>query len=218
MKRIIIMLLIAATNFASLSAQNDLIGDGKVKKMKKTKMGLSLGIGTMGYSASQYSIKNGIMGSINYVATMPLNSNPESRWLGEMGIGISYCKNSAEWEKSSLSNHNSKLLEIPNIIIRLRYTLNPLSTRGKWYVYPGLSACPIATFPVNGDNDNNRKLKSLSDEFGCTIGIEGGIGYSSNHLGFSVGPFGKIGAAYSNKTNGNSPIMYGGILTLYYMF
>ncbi|MBR5062764.1 MAG: hypothetical protein IKX24_11590 [Prevotella sp.] len=217
MKKMIIMLLIAATNFASLSAQNDLIGGGKVKKEKKLKMGLSLGIGTMGYSATQYSIKNGILGSVNYVATMPLNNNPESRWLGEMGIGITYCKNSAEWEKSSRSNHDSKLFEIPNVTIRLRYTLNPLSTRGKWYVYPGLSVCPIAIFPVNETSDVNRKYKNLSDEFGCTLGIEGGIGYSSNHLGFSVGPFGKMGATYSND-KGNSPIMYGGILTLHYMF
>lgn len=218
MKKMFLMLLIATIGISTSSAQDDLIGGGKVKKEKKIKMGLSLGVGTMGYSASQYSISYGILGSVGYVATMPLNNNPESRWLGEMGINISYCKNDAKWEKSSLSKPNSKLLEIPNISIRLRYILNPLSTRGKWYVYPGLSVCPIATFPVNGTSNVNTKHKTLSNEFGATLSVEGGLGFAARHFGLSVGPFVKIGAPYSSKADGNSPLLYGGILSLLYMF
>ncbi len=219
MKKILMILLMAATCLATANAQSDLVGGGKVKKEKKTKMGIALGAGSMGYSADQYSVSFGFLGSINFIMTMPFNKNPESRWLGEMTIGLNYCKNNVEWDKSSRSKTSTTLLEIPNIGVKCRYILNPMSTRGKWYIYPGISFCPLATFPVNETSSVNKNNKTLADDGpGLTFGGECGFGFAAKHLGFSVGPFIKIATSYSSKSNSTSPAMYGGQFNLHYMF
>ena len=190
----------------------------KVKVDKKIKTGVSLNAGMLTYSIEDFSISPGILFGGNFVATAPLTKKAENRWIGEFSIGLDYCSNSVEKNNRRSSKDNEGFFEIP-IGIRFRYILNPLGTRGFWYVYPGMTVSGLTMVPMEKSTKVNKSTsKYVGTEAGMSIGAECGVGYATRHLGLSVGPFIKIGTKYSSKDSGASPALYGGYATLYYMF
>ena len=218
MKKLLFMLLIVATSVSTANAQSDLVGGGKVKKEKKTKLGVGITGGTMGYSFDNYSVDNGLLFGANFIVTTPLSKNPEARWLGEFSIGFDLCKNEAKSDYGSSYDTSCTTIDFFNLDVRFRYILNPMSTRGKWFVYPGF-AISLANIPLGKTSSSKyAKGKRLETKVGMGLTGECGIGYATKHLGFSAGPFAKVGAVLSDKDGGTAPLMYGGALTLFYMF
>lgn len=220
MKKLLLLLLIVVNSIPTANAQSDLVGGGKVKKKKKTNWGVGITAGTMGYSFENYSIENGVLLGINAILTTPLSANPEARWLGELSFGFDYCNNEAKYNKNpSYTSYDTSTFTMDYYIdLRFRYIINPMSTRGKWYLYPGFSVS-LATLPLGVDKSlKSFKGKELTTEVGVGLTGECGIGYATKHLGFSAGPFAKVGAVLSDEKGGAAPLMYGAALTLFYMF
>lgn len=75
--------------------------------------------------------------------------NPECRWAYEVGFGISVSTATLEYDGKYKSTDEEvttcRILDIP---CSIKYSLNPLSTRGKWYLNAGLSVCPLAIVPA----------------------------------------------------------------------
>ncbi len=213
MKRIIFVLMALLVCSTSIYAQ-------KVKKEKKVKSGVSMNAGMMTYSADQHSVSSGIFGGLNYVMTTPMSKNPESRWLWEISLGLDFCSNKVEPEKMRSGSDNETFFEVINIGIRPRYILNPMGTRGHWYVFPGLTACPLALVPYEKwrSSKSTSQKKMVETTVGISMGGECGVGYATRHLGFSVAPFVRLGAPYSSKDSAGSIVTYGGYATIYYMF
>lgn len=215
MKKLLLFLFIMITGVITINAQSDLVGGGKVKTEKKIKQGIGITCGTMGFTASNHNIKNGVLFGASYIITMPLSNNPESRWLGELDLGFDFCKNDAE--ASDIFSHDTSITTWDIYMgMRFRKILNPMSTRGKWYFYPGF-AFSFAGFPNEERNSRYKNVYLLQEAIGMGLTGECGIGFATRHIGFAIGPFLKYGATFKEDEK-NVPLMYGGSLTLSYMF
>ena len=228
MKHFLFYLLafILATNICT--AQNDglIVGNKKVKKEKKSKMGIGLDLGITNYKLENYSCDPGFCGEIKFIYTAPFSKRQEARWHGEINFGIEFYTGSAIKEnnkKATATSSNILFAEIFNISFKPKYILNRYSSRGHWFLYPGVIFCPLIagvptvetkTTTING---TRKKSEYLGTATGLSFGGTIGLGYQTKHFGISIGGVAKLTAAYKEMSP-TTPTVFGGQVALTYLF
>lgn len=215
-----IVVLAMLTLFANAQSSNIVGGKSKVKKEKVNKWGIEVEGGYANYSIKNYSCESGFSIEPRVVFSSPINPrNPEGRWYGELSVGLSFYTGKAEYEKKkSYASEDIFFAEMFNMGIKAKYLLNPLTTRGKWFLSPKLQVCPLA-LGVPKDKGGKNDYHNLDSEFGVSIGLGASIDYEAKHWGISLGGYGKMATGYSSSSDTSGSFsLYGATAAFKYLF
>lgn len=230
MKRNLTTFIFVALFAICANAQSDIVGGGgKVKKEKNLRCGVEAYLGAGFCSIDGYEVKNGKAGAdleANFIIAGPLKpSNPEGRWYGEMSIGFGFFSETVESEKqSSYSSYEEdiSIYELFKIGVKAKYLLNPLATRGKWFIGARLSCCPLVcglpTFNDSSISGRSHRYLGSSSSMGLDSGLGLSASYEMKHFGIGIEAFGKLMSPYSDSESSAIDAMYGVRWDVKYIF
>lgn len=220
MKRFLTMtcLLLCAT---AVSVQAK--GNGKVKKTKTTKLGIFVEGASESYSLGDWDSKSGMsLGAYFGASSLMKPRKPECHWGWGAAIGINYFGGKLErpGKYSSSSKIEGDVTSVGMFDLKgdIKYFFNPLSTRGKWYVKCGATACPLQiNVPTEEESSTSKNTYLSSGAMGMSISIGAHIGYEAKHWGASIGAHYGAMTTYSSD-NSSVPTFSGFGASLQYFF
>lgn len=218
------LILLASLMMPAFLCAQSVHGGKKVKREKTEKFAIAVVGGIENMSISNYSGSGSTFG-VNYMYQGLLKPrNPECRWAFEVGLGLSVSTANMEYdgmnEKSS-DEEEVTAFRIFDILYNMKYSLNPLSTSGKWYLKAGLNVCPCALVPT-GEEHSYGYTRLADSGLALSLGINAGIAYEAKHWGLGLNGFAGIAPSYSTDTDKDTYTAlfksYGTTITLKYLF
>lgn len=215
------LILLASLMLPVFLCAQSVHGGKKVKREKTEKIGFAVVGGIEKMSIGDYSGSGSTFGGYFVCQGLLKPRNPECRWAYEVGFGISVSTATLEYDGKYKSTDEEvttcRILDIP---CSIKYSLNPLSTRGKWYLNAGLSVCPLAIVPA-GEKKGSLGYTHLDNgSLAVSAGINAGIAYEAKHWGLGLNGFAGIASSYSTDTDIDTDLFnsYGTTISLKYLF
>lgn len=194
----------------------------KVKKERTNKMGIMVKSGMASFSLDGWDCKSEIFGQVFFTYGGPIKPrNPECRWAFETGVGLDFYSGKARYSKGRYDEDEDILMiGLFTIPVKVKYILNPLSIRGKWNLNAGIDFCPLLVGIPTDEKIKKTSYHHLSSgDVGLKLNAEIGVGYETNHWGFSIGGFAGLTTPYSaDAEKGSGPTMVGFYASLQYLF
>lgn len=219
------LILLASLMMPAFLCAQSVHGGKKVKREKTEKSAIAVVGGIENMSIGDYSGSGSTFGGYFMYQGLLKPRNPECRWAFEVGFGLSVSTANLEYDgknKKSFDEEEVTTFRMFDIPCNIKYSLNPLSTRGKWYLKAGLSVCPLAYVP-KGEKKGSLGYTHLDNgSLAVSAGINAGIAYEAKHWGFGLNGFAGIASSYSTDTDTDidSDLFksYGTTITLKYLF